>query len=30
MRRDPAKAILVLDTMLEFLDGGRRWTQGAG
>jgi hypothetical protein len=29
MRRDPAKAILVLDAMLEFFDGGRRWTQGA-
>jgi hypothetical protein len=28
MRRDPAKAILVLDAMLEFFDGGRRWTQG--
>jgi hypothetical protein len=28
MHRDPAKAILVLDAMLEFFDGGRRWTQG--
>ncbi len=28
MRRDPARAILVLDAMLEFFDGGRRWTQG--
>jgi hypothetical protein len=28
MRRDPAKAIAVLDAMLEFFDGGRRWTQG--
>jgi hypothetical protein len=25
MRRDPAKAILVLDAMLEFFDGGKRW-----
>jgi hypothetical protein len=28
MRRDPAKAVQVLDTMLEFFDGGRRWTRG--
>ena len=28
MRRDPAKAILVLDAMLEFFDGGRRWMRG--
>jgi hypothetical protein len=28
MRRDPAKAILVLDAMLEFFDSGRRWTRG--
>lgn len=27
MRRDPARAILVLDAMLEFFDGGRRWTR---
>jgi hypothetical protein len=27
-RRDPQKAIQVLDTMLEFFDGGRRWTRG--
>jgi hypothetical protein len=27
MRRDPAKAIAVLDAMLEFFDGGRRWTR---
>ena len=28
MRRDPAKAIVVLDAMLEFFDGGRRWIRG--
>jgi hypothetical protein len=28
MRRDPAKAIVVLDAMLEFFDGGKRWTRG--
>jgi hypothetical protein len=28
MRRDPAKAILVLDAMLEFFSGGKRWTRG--
>jgi hypothetical protein len=28
MRRDPAKAIAVLDAMLEFFDGGKRWTRG--
>jgi RimJ/RimL family protein N-acetyltransferase len=28
MRRDPAKAVQVLDMMLEFFDGGRRWTRG--
>jgi hypothetical protein len=28
MRRDPAKAILVLDAMLEFFEGGRRWIDG--
>jgi hypothetical protein len=28
MRRDPAKAIAVLDGMLEFFDGGRRWMRG--
>jgi hypothetical protein len=28
MRRDPTRAILVLDAMLEFFDGGRRWTRG--
>jgi hypothetical protein len=28
MRRDPAKAIAVLDAMLQFFDGGRRWTIG--
>jgi hypothetical protein len=28
MRRDPAKAIVVLDAMLQFFDGGKRWTQG--
>ena len=27
-RRDPAKAIAVLDAMLKFFDGGRRWTRG--
>jgi hypothetical protein len=27
-RRDPQKAIQVLDTMLEFFDGGRRWRRG--
>jgi hypothetical protein len=27
-RRDPAKAMQVLDAMLEFFDGGRRWTRG--
>jgi hypothetical protein len=27
MRRDPAKAIAVLDAMLKFFDGGRRWTK---
>jgi hypothetical protein len=27
-RRDPAKAIAVLDAMLEFFDGGKRWTRG--
>ena len=26
-RRDPAKAITMLDAMLEYFDGGRRWTQ---
>jgi hypothetical protein len=26
-RRDPAKAMQVFDTMLEFFDGGRRWAQ---
>jgi hypothetical protein len=25
--RDPEKAILILDAMLEFFDGGKRWTQ---
>ena len=29
MRRDPAEAIAVLDGMLEFFDGGRRWTTGS-
>ncbi len=28
MRRNPAKAIAVLDAMLEFFDGGRRWMTG--
>ena len=28
MRRDPAKAILVFDAMLQFFDGGRRWMRG--
>ena len=28
MRRDPAKAIAVLDAMLEFFDGGKRWMRG--
>jgi hypothetical protein len=28
MRRDPAKATAVLDAMLEFFDGGQRWTRG--
>jgi hypothetical protein len=28
MRRDPAKAIVVLAAMLEFFDGGRRWIRG--
>jgi hypothetical protein len=28
-RRDPAKAIAVLDAMLEFFDGGRRWWRGS-
>jgi hypothetical protein len=27
-RRDPAKAVQVLDAMLEFFDGGRRWARG--
>jgi hypothetical protein len=27
-RRDSAKAIAVLDAMLEFFDGGRRWIRG--
>jgi hypothetical protein len=27
MRRDPAKAIAVLNAMLEFFDGGKRWTR---
>jgi hypothetical protein len=27
-RADPAKAILVLDAMLEFFDGGKRWARG--
>lgn len=27
-RRNSAKAIAVLDAMLEFFDGGRRWTRG--
>ena len=27
-RRDPAKAVQVLDAMLEFFDGGGRWTRG--
>ena len=27
-RRDPQKAIQVLDTMLEFFDSGRKWTGG--
>ena len=29
MRRDPAKAIVVLDAMLEFFNSGERWTRGA-
>ena len=28
-RRNPVKAVQVLDSMLEFFDGGRRWHQGA-
>jgi hypothetical protein len=28
-RSNPAKAVQVLDAMLEFFDGGRRWTRGA-
>jgi hypothetical protein len=28
MRRDPAKAIAILDAMLEYFEGGRRWTRG--
>ncbi len=27
MRRDPAKAVQVLDLMLEFFDGGAAWLQ---
>ncbi len=27
-QRDPAKAVQVLDLMLEFFDGGRRWMRG--
>jgi hypothetical protein len=27
-RRDAADALLVLNTMLEFFDGGRHWTRG--
>jgi hypothetical protein len=27
-RSNPAKAVQVLDMMLEFFDGGRRWTRG--
>ena len=29
MRRNPAKAIAMLDAMLEFFDGGRRWMTGS-
>jgi hypothetical protein len=28
MRRDPAKAIVLLDAMLEFFNDGKRWTRG--
>jgi hypothetical protein len=28
MRRDPAKAIALLDAMLQFFDGGRLWIRG--
>jgi hypothetical protein len=28
-RRNPVKAVQVLDSMLEFFDDGRRWHQGA-
>ena len=28
MRRDPAKAVLMLDLLTEFFDGGRRWLKG--
>jgi hypothetical protein len=27
-RRDPEKAVQALDAMLEFFDGGSRWTRG--
>jgi hypothetical protein len=27
-RRDPAKAVQVLDSMMEFFDGGSRWHRG--
>jgi hypothetical protein len=28
LRRDPEKAVQALDAMLEFFDGGSRWTRG--
>ena len=28
MNRDPGKAVLMLDLVMEFFDAGRHWTKG--